>query len=110
MQCRRIPSEHEFYIDYSSEKNQICVRLFNLSLIANYDTSDFLIFQSNVFTFDSLNISIELTDPKAKGPEKSNKKVVTFKGTSAFETKEPPLERILLLMDVTMIASKIYEP
>ena len=36
--------------------------------------------------------------------------MITFKGTSNFELKEPPLERILLLMDVTMIASKIYEP
>jgi hypothetical protein len=38
------------------------------------------------------------------------KKVVTFKGSSSFNIKEPPLEKILLLMDITMIACKIYEP
>jgi len=38
------------------------------------------------------------------------KKVVTFKGTSSFNIKEPPLQKILLLMDITMIASRIYEP
>lgn len=36
--------------------------------------------------------------------------MVTFKGSSSFNVKEPPLEKILLLMDITLIASKIYEP
>lgn len=35
-------------------------------------------------------------------------KVVTFKGTSSFNVKEPPFQKILLLMDITMIASRIY--
>jgi hypothetical protein len=55
------------------------------------ETSDFLIFQSNVLTFDPVNVSIELSEPKLKGQEKTGKKVVTFKGSSSFNVKEPPL-------------------
>lgn len=36
--------------------------------------------------------------------------MVAFKGNSSFPLKEPPLEKILLLMDITLIASKVYEP
>ena len=35
--------------------------------MSNVETSDFLIFQSNVLTFDPVNVSIELTEPKLKG-------------------------------------------
>ena len=66
-------------------------------------------YQANVLTFDTANVNIELNDSKSeKGP--TQKKTVVFKGASCFNTKEPPLEKILLLMDITMISSKIYEP
>lgn len=58
---KRPPSEIEYFIEYSSEKNHICVKLYNPSIVSNVETSDFLIFQSNVLTFDSVNVSIELT-------------------------------------------------
>ena len=41
----------EFYVEYSFERNTICVRLLMPSLVVNLDTSDFLMFQSNVLTF-----------------------------------------------------------
>lgn len=58
-----------------------------------------------------MNVSIELSELRVKGQERAGtRKVVTFKGSSSFNVKEPPLEKILLLMDITLIASKIYEP
>lgn len=35
---------------------------------------------------------------------------LAFKATSWFAKKEPPIEKILLLMDVTMVTAKILEP
>ncbi len=87
------------------------MKLYNPAIVSSVEASDFLIFQSNVLTFDPVSVSIELSEPKLKGQERVNtKKVVTFKGSSSFNIKEPPLEKILLLMDITLIASKIYEP
>ena len=82
----------------------------NLKL--SLDISDFLMFQSNVLTFDAVNVSIELSESKLMPSEekKPPPKMVTFKGTSSFNVKEPPLEKILMLMDMTMIASRVYEP
>lgn len=49
-------------------------------------------------------------DYKANDETNPTKKVIAFRGASCFNNKEPPLEVILLLMDITMIAAKIYEP
>ena len=101
----------DYFIEYSPEKNIICVRLAMPTLIVNPDTSDFLMFQSNVLTYEAVSVSIELTEPKMmkqESPSKPPPKMVTFKGTSSFNVKEPPFEKILLLMDITMIASRIY--
>jgi hypothetical protein len=35
MECRRPLSEIEYFIEYSSEKNHICVKLYNPTLVAN---------------------------------------------------------------------------
>jgi len=48
---KRPPSKMKFYIEYSLEKNLICVRLMLPSIKFIADTSDFLMFQSNVLTF-----------------------------------------------------------
>ena len=56
----------EFFVDYSSERNSICVRLLMPNITVNVDSSDFLMFQSNVLTYEAVNISIELSDPKSK--------------------------------------------
>jgi len=79
----------DYYIEYSSEKNFICVKLFMPSVNVNVETSDFLMFQSNVLTFEAVNVSIELSEPRKRNPEDKNpsKKVVTFKGTSSFNMK-----------------------
>lgn len=112
MDCKRPQADLEYYIEYSSERNSICVKLYMPSINVNVETSDFLMFQSNVLTFEAVNVSIELSEPRQRAPEDRTppKKVVTFKGTSSFNMKEPPLEKILLLMDITMISSRIYEP
>jgi hypothetical protein len=116
---KRPNTKIKFYIEYSSEKNLICVRLMLPSFKVSVETSDFLMFQSNVLTFDACSITIELTedkdpeiDPKTQKPQNPPPKIVNFKGTSSFNAnvKEPPLEKILLLMDMTMIASRLYEP
>jgi hypothetical protein len=64
--------------------------LYNPTIVSNIENSDFLIFQSNALTFDAVNVSIELSEPKLKG-QVWLKKVVTFKGSSSFNIKEPPL-------------------
>jgi predicted ATPase len=51
----------EYFIEYSSEKNHICVKLYNPSIVSSIEASDFLIFQSNVLTFDPVSVSIELS-------------------------------------------------
>ena len=48
----------DYFIEYSPEKNIICVRLSMPSLEVNADTSDFLMFQSNVLTYEAVNVSI----------------------------------------------------
>ena len=48
----------DYFIEYSPEKNVICVRLSMPSLGVNADTSDFLMFQSNVLTYEAVNVSI----------------------------------------------------
>lgn len=40
----------------------------------------------------------------------SMRKYLAFRGASCFNTKEPILEKILILMDLTTIAGKICEP
>ena len=69
-------------------------------------------FQSNVLSYDAVNVSIELCPWVEKGikPGQEPPRVVAFKGNSSFPLKEPPLEKILMLMDITMIASRVYEP
>lgn len=68
-------------------------------------------FQSNVLTFESANISLEFVDDKSTDKNQANgKRNLAFRGSSCFNNKEPILEKILTLMDLTMIAAKIYEP
>lgn len=70
------------------------------NLAVNVETSDFLMFQSNVLTYEAVNVSIELSqksEPPAKSesvpPAKSGSaappppKIVSFKGTSSFNVK-----------------------
>jgi hypothetical protein len=91
--CGRPASDLEFYVEYSAERNIICVRLGIPSLVVNMDTSDFLMFQSNVLTFEAVSVSIELSESKGPPPVngKPPPKIVIFKGTSSFNVKEPPL-------------------
>lgn len=115
-ELRHLLSDSEFYIEYSSERNSICVRLFVPTIQVNVDTSDLLMFHSNVLTFEAVNVSIELSEPKIspelkaemKPENKAAVKIVAFKSTSSFNVKEPFLTKILLLMDITMIACRIY--
>ena len=58
IETKRPLTKMEFYIEYSSEKNIICVRLMLPSITVNVETSDFLMFQSNVLTFEAVNVTI----------------------------------------------------
>ena len=65
-----------------------------------------------MLTYDAVNVSVELCNyaDKSLKPGQEPPRVVAFKGSSSFPLKEPPLEKILLLMDITLIAAKVYEP
>jgi hypothetical protein len=43
-------------------------------------------------------------------PNNAKARYLAFKATSWFARKEPPIEKILLLMDVAMITARIIEP
>lgn len=66
-------------------------------------------FQFNNLSFDSSNVSLELYE-KTIPPNSAKARYLAFKATSWFARKEPPIEKILLLMDVAMITAKIIEP
>lgn len=101
----------EYLIEYSSERNSICVRLIPNQINIHIENSDFLMYQSNILTFETVNVNIELLESIVEANyQKKTMKRLAFKGTSCLNSKEPPLEKILLLMDATMIASKICEP
>ena len=57
------------------------------NILVKVDTSDFLMYQSNVLTFDSASVSIELTELRVKEAQGPPPKVVTFKSTSSFNMK-----------------------
>ena len=64
-----------------------------------------------MLTFESSNVNIELNDyVKVFQRAKNLTKILVFKGTSCFNSKEAPLAKILMLMDLTMISSNIYKP
>lgn len=102
----------EYHIEYSSERNSICVKLVMHNIVLNLDASDYILVQSNVMTFDSANVSAEVIEAKQLLDSKtqSSKKMLVLRGASCFNSKEPLLEKILLLMDITMVAAKVYEP
>ena len=39
----------DYFVEYSSERNSTCVRLFMPSILVNVDTSDFLMFRDLLF-------------------------------------------------------------
>lgn len=101
----------EFIIEYSSDRNSICVRLIPNQINIHIENNDFLMYQSNILTFETVNVNIELVETTVEiNLQKKTIKRLAFKGTSCLNSKEPPLEKILLLMDAIMIASKICEP
>lgn len=71
------------------------------------ENSDLLMFQLNNLSFDSSNVSLELHE-RTVGAVKQ--RVLAFKATSCFMKKEPPIDKILLMIDATMIAAKFVEP
>jgi hypothetical protein len=76
------------------------------SIACSSESTDFIMFQSNVITFESANISLEFVEDKGD-KNGQNKKSLAFRGASCFNSKEPILEKILILMDLTMITAKI---
>lgn len=86
MEGKRPLSESLYFIEYSSDKNHICVKLYVPSINVNVESSDYLLHQSNLLTYDAVNVSIELSEPRMKG-EGTAKKVATFKGSSSFNVK-----------------------
>ena len=79
------------------------------SIACSTESTDFIMFQSNVITFESANISLEFIDDKGEKNVQA-KKCLAFRGASCFNSKEPILEKIFILMDLTMITAKICEP
>lgn len=62
------------------------------NLVVNVETSDFLMFQSNVLTYEAVNVSIELSQKSEPAPKSGPvppppPKIVSFKGTSSFNVK-----------------------
>lgn len=80
------------------------------SVVCSTESTDFILFQSNVLTFESANISLEFVEDKSTEKSQQSKKSLAFRGASCFNNKEPILEKVLVLMDLTMIAAKICEP
>lgn len=102
--------EQEFIVEYSCERSSICVK-YVTPMQLNVENSDLLMFQFNNLSFDSSNVSLELYEKIEKiGLNNLKTRYLTFKATSWFARKEPPVEKILLLMDVAMITAKIIEP
>jgi len=62
------------------------------SIASNSENLDFLMFQSNVLTFESANISLEFVDDKSSDKNQANgKRNLAFRGSSCFNNKEPIL-------------------
>lgn len=57
------------------------------NIIVNADTSDFLMYHSNVLTFDSTSVSIELKEMEAEKDQREKEKEM------AVERQYPPLSR-----------------
>ncbi len=109
-QMQRSRPEIEYNIEYLSERNVICIWLVPSHLVVSIESSDFLMFQANMLTFEKANVNIELGEIAPCEGQPALKRVLTFKGTSCFNNKEPPLEKILSLMDVILISYLLYEP
>lgn len=50
----------EYMIEYSHDRNSICVRLIPNQINIHIENSDFLMYQSNILTFENVNVNIEL--------------------------------------------------
>lgn len=82
----------EYLIEYSSDRNSICVRLVPNQINVHIENVDFLMYQSNILTFQTVNVNIELVQllVEANNQKKTVKKLA-FKGTSCLNSKQPPL-------------------
>jgi len=82
----------EYMIEYSHDRNSICVRLIPNQINIHIENSDFLMYQSNVLTFENVNVNIELVESVVESNmQKKTTKKLAFKGTSCLNSKEPPL-------------------
>jgi hypothetical protein len=48
----------EYQIDYNCERNSICVKLIMSTIAYSTESIDYIMFQSNILTFESANISL----------------------------------------------------
>ncbi len=92
-----------YEIEYSSAKNIIIVRMIT-DLVLDWATSDSILFKWNTLTFQTSNVGLETVEKLDQN--KKPKKFVVIRGTSYFNKKQPVLEKILTLIDVTMATFK----
>lgn len=81
----------------------IIVRMIT-DLVLDWATSDAILFKWNTLTFETSNVGLETCERLDE--QKKLRKYVVIRGTSYFNRKEPVLEKMLTLIDITMATFK----